>query len=69
MQDYEIRILNIDGSVSVKTQSPYMSSLAAISAARRLAGNRPYEVWSDDYCLYSSLTLPPISRPPDRPAA
>ena len=68
MQDYEIRILNIDGSVSVKTQSLYMSSLAAIAAARRLAGNRPYEVWSEDYCLYCSLTPPPI-HPPDRPAA
>lgn len=69
MQDYEIRILNIDGSVSITTRSLYMNSLAAISAARRLAGNRPYEVWSDDYCLYSSLTPPPVGRPPDRPAA
>jgi len=69
MQDYEIRILNLDGSLSVKTQSTYMSTLAAIAAARRLAGNRPYEVWTEDYCVYSSLTQPPVNRPPDRPAA
>jgi hypothetical protein len=69
MQDYDIRILNFDGTLSLQTRCSHLNSLAAISAARRLAGNRPYEVWSDDYCLYSSLGPAPITQPPDRPAA
>lgn len=69
MQDYEIRILNFDGTLSLITQSIYLNSLAAIAAGKRLAGNRPFEVWSVERCLYSSLTAPPIFDPPQRPAA
>lgn len=69
MQDYEIRILNFDGSLCIRAEGPYLNSLKAIAAARKLAGNRPYEVWWDERCVYSSLTPPPIKPSPQRAAA
>ena len=69
MQDYEIRILNFDGTTSLTTEMPYMNVLAAVAAGRRLAGKRPYEVWQDDRCVYTSLAPPPLKPPPDQPSA
>lgn len=69
MQDYELRILNFDGTLSLLSQNSYLNTLAAISASKRIAGTRPYEVWCDERCLYSSLNPPPITPPSSRPAA
>lgn len=69
MQDFEIRILNFDGTLSLITQSTHLNSLAAISSGKRLAGSRPFEVWCAERCLYTSLAPPPMFDPPKRPAA
>ncbi len=70
MQDYEIRILKVDGGPSVMTHNRYFSSNAAIAAVRRMAGNCNFEVWCGDYCIYASENAPaPTTRPPDQPAA
>lgn len=69
MFEYEIRILKADGSASVITKSWHGSSEAAIRSARRMAQARPFEVWQDDYCVYSTMAAMETSQPPDRPAA
>jgi len=70
MHEYEIRILKNDGSTGVIMQEVHLSTNAAVNKARRLAGERPFEVWSDDRCVYSTASTP--SSPdgsPNRPAA
>jgi hypothetical protein len=53
METYEIRILRWDGTAAVSTHQKYLNADAAITAARLLARGRPFEVWSDDYCVYA----------------
>lgn len=53
MENYEIRILRLDGSPGVITENRYLNADAAIAAARLLAGSRPFEVWNRDYCVYA----------------
>lgn len=70
MHEYEIRILKSDGSTGVIMQEVHLSTHAAVNKARRLAGERPFEVWSDDRCVYSTADKPSSpGGPPDRPAA
>lgn len=53
MQHYEIRVLKDNGSLSLKIANDYLNSNAAITAARRLAKGKPFEVWRGDYCVYA----------------
>ena len=69
MENYEIRILRLDGSPALITEQKYLNANAAITAAKLLAGGRRFEVWNQDYCVYSGLTKPDTFRPPNRPAA
>ena len=65
MHEYEIRILKNDGSTGVIMQEVHLSTHAAVNKARRLAGEKPFEVWSDDRCVYSTSrgTFPPDGSP------
>jgi len=53
MQHYEIRLLQENGSLSLKATNDYINSNAAIAAARRLSKGKPFEVWRGDYCVYA----------------
>ena len=68
MENYEIRILRLDGSPSLITERKYLSSAAAITAAKLLANGRRFEVWNDDYCVYDQ-SRSRLEKPPSRPAA
>lgn len=69
METYEIRILRSDGAHCVIAQQKYLNAEAAITAARLLAGGRRFEVWNDDYCVYTGPLRPGNAKPPPRPAA
>ena len=69
MENYEIRILRLDGSPGLITQQKYLNADAAITAAKLLAGGRRFEVWNDDYCVYTGLVKAEPFKPPTRPAA
>ena len=70
MHEYEVRILKNDGSTGVIMQEVHLSTAAAVNKARRLAGGRPIEVWSDDRCVYSTASsAAPPDGPPSLPAA
>jgi hypothetical protein len=69
MENYEIRILRLDGSPALVTEQKYLNANAAVAAAKLLAGGRRFEVWNQDYCVYSGPAKADIFRPPDRPAA
>lgn len=69
MLECEIRILTADGSPSIITQEVHLNAASAINKARRLAGQKAFEVWSNDRCLYSTLSAPTSSAPPTQPAA
>jgi hypothetical protein len=70
MLTFEIRILKADGSLSMAATQIHLNSDAAIRAATRLAGAKPFEVWANDRCVYASTVVSdPAPPPPDRPAA
>ena len=69
MEDYEIRILRLDGRPGCITQQKYLNDDAAIAAAKLLAGGRRFEVWNDDYRLYPNQLHSKKTHPPDLPAA
>ena len=70
MHEYEIRILKADGSPGVIMLEVHLSANAAVNKARRLAGERSFEVWSDDRCVYSTANKSPSpDGSPDQPAA
>lgn len=52
MQDYQIRLLREDGTVSLTTAQRHISSEAAITAAKKLAHGTRYEVWDGERCVY-----------------
>lgn len=58
MREYEIRILKNDGSTSVIMQEVHLSTHAAVNRGRRMAGASPFEVWSNDRCVYSTANGP-----------
>ena len=68
MENYEIRILRLDGSPSLITERKYLNSAAAITAAKLLANGRRFEVWNDDYCVYDQSSSQ-LEKSPSRPAA
>jgi hypothetical protein len=68
MENYEIRILRLDGSPGLITERKYLNSAAAITAAKLLANGRRFEVWNDDYCVYGHSKTE-LQNPPPRPAA
>jgi hypothetical protein len=55
MSEFEIRILNSDGSPSVMTTLNLFSTQSAVGSALRLARGRPFEVWREGRCVYCSL--------------
>lgn len=65
MQDYQIRLLREDGTVSLTTAQRHISSDAAIAAAKKLAHGTRYEVWNGDRCVYEWRN--PTYRPPASP--
>lgn len=70
MHEYEFRILKADGSAGVITQEVHLNANAAINKASRLAGERRFEVWCDDRCIYAGhRPAPPSPTPPNHPAA
>lgn len=70
MSEFEIRILNRDGSPSITTTLTVYSAQSAIGSAVRLARGRAFEVWSEGRCVYTSVAAQPAPPPPDyRPAA
>jgi hypothetical protein len=70
MLSFEIRILKADGSLSMATEQIHLNADAAVRAARRLAASRPFEVWSEHRCVYSSTAVPEPEPPPlGQPAA
>lgn len=68
METYEIRILRIDGSPAVITQQKYLNADAAVAAAKLLSAGRQFEVWNEDYCVYSTKVKREMRGPPPRPA-
>jgi len=70
MREYEFKICRFDGTVSLTTAATHLNADAAISAAFRLSGGKPFEVWDGQRCVYTSLTaVPRIPEPPTKPAA
>ena len=54
MHDYEIRILNPDGSAAIITAEIHLIEASAIRSARALAGGLQFEVWRGIYCIYGA---------------
>ncbi len=70
MHQYEIRILRADKTTATVMEVAHLSDLAALKAAKRIAGEKPFEVWRDLDCIYRrapNRTAPDPNFPP--PAA
>jgi hypothetical protein len=68
MENYQIRILRLDGSPGLITERKYLNSAAAIAAGKVMANGRRFEVWNEDYCVYGSSKTE-LEKPPPSPAA
>jgi len=66
METYEIRIMRLDGSPGLITESKYLNADAAITAGKLLARGRRFEVWNNDYCVYAGMVQPYAAKPPRR---
>jgi len=69
VREYEIRILQSDGSPSILTAQIYLSDQSAIQAARRMALGRQFEVWRGMECITGMAKLLPDGRRGENSAA
>jgi hypothetical protein len=54
MHDYEIRILNPDGSAAIITAEIHLTDASAIRSGRALADGLQFEVWRGMDCIYGA---------------
>jgi hypothetical protein len=54
MHDYEIRILNPDGSAAIITAEIHLTDASAIRSGRALADGLQFEVWHGMDCIYGA---------------
>ena len=66
METYEIRILSFNGEPGIVTQQKYLNADAAIAAGKLMASGKRFEVWNDDYCVYSGSAALRAAQPPPR---
>jgi hypothetical protein len=68
MEDYEIRILS-EGHTQTVIEALHLNDHAAIRAAQKYAGGKPFEVWRGLDCIYSppASPHPPAIPPTPRP--
>ena len=59
MRDYEIRILNPDGSTAIIAVEIYLCDASAIRAAHAMADGLAFEVWRGMDCIYGAA-LPAV---------
>jgi hypothetical protein len=69
MENYQIRILRLDGSPGLITERKYLNSAAAIAAGKLLAGGRRFEVWNEDCCVFDGTAARDSLTSSPRPAA
>ena len=56
MHEYEIRILS-GGHIILVMEEILLSDHAAIRSAKKVAADRPFEVWRGLDCIYGATTL------------
>ena len=70
MENYEIRILRLDGSPALITEQKYLNANAAITAAKLLAGGRPVgrpeNVRFRRAAINAVILVPNLEAPPAR---
>jgi hypothetical protein len=57
IKEYEIRLLRPDKTVETVMEMVQLTDRAAITAARRIAGRNPYEVWQGERKVSGESTL------------
>jgi len=60
MHEYEIRVLS-SGHAALIAEEIHLNDDAAIRSARKLAGDRPFEVWRGVDCIYAPAKASPTS--------
>jgi len=60
MDQYEIRIRHIDGTLGLILAGCQPSDVAAIQSARKLAHGHKFEVWKGKKCITGLAALPPL---------
>ena len=58
MGEYEIHILQSEGSPSIISAETHLSEESAIRSARRMARGRQFEVWRGLECITGLATMP-----------
>ncbi len=58
MGEYEIHILQSEGSPSIITAEIHFSDESAIRSARKMAHGRQFEVWRGLECITGLATMP-----------
>ena len=58
MHEYEIRVLSYGNETILEVM--HLNDHAAIRAAKKLSGGKPFEVWRDLDCIYSPSDMPAV---------
>jgi hypothetical protein len=71
MDEYEIRVLNSNGTCSAIIEQIQLNDHAAIRSAQKMARGQQFEVWRGLDCIYAGSIAVPAPDPTirDRPAA
>lgn len=67
MHEYEIRVLNTDGSTALVCEEVQLHDTAAIRSASRIALGRPFEVWRGLDCIRPAPGSRDRNQRPDHP--
>jgi hypothetical protein len=59
MQEYEIRVLRPNLSTELVVEMVHLSDIAAVPSSKRIAKDRPFEVWRGLYCVYGREDFSP----------
>jgi hypothetical protein len=68
MREYEIRILQAKGSPTLIAAEIHLTDESAVRSGKRMAQERPFEVWRDDERLYPAVSSSRSENPTDHPA-
>ena len=60
MHEYEIRVLSHGNEAILEVM--HLNDHAAVRAAKKLSGGKPFEVWRGLHCIYGPPDMPAVPR-------
>jgi len=58
MHEYEIRVIDPDGAISLSVIEIHLHLDTAVASGRRQARHFAFQIWRDDMCVFSQTAAP-----------